>query len=297
MPAQVKFVPERQLIHIIAQVRSIKLCYEHCDYANTANFFMTESPFANHLLLAFCCIWMSIFTPVNAEEIESLAVNDDAEIDILHIGEFGHTALIWFACNQGEETAEFATARNMVDLGYQTFFPDMLSAHFLSPTASNIGKVPVDEVVQVIQHIIEESDTKQLFLVAGARAAVPVLKGLADTRVKAMPQLKGALLITPRINKATPVPGSEPVYIDAIGHSRHPIRVLEGERTPNRWGLAHLKQSMSRSGSMVSTDLIKGVRGFFYLREDKTADEEQATQDLHHLIDSNIQLIRAGNNE
>ena len=256
---------------------------------------MTKSPTVHRLLLLLCYVLMMAITPLRAEEIESLVVSEDAEIDILHIGEFGQTALIWFACNQGEETAEFNTARDLVALGYQTFFPDMLSAHFLSPTASNIGKVPTQEVASVIQHIIEESQASQVFLVGGARAAVPVLKGLAEPEVIALTQLKGALLITPRINKSTPVPGSEPVYIDAIGHSRHPIRVLEGERTPNRWGLPYLKQRLSESGSQVSTDLIKGVRGFFYLRNDKTPAEEQSTLDLHHIIDSNIKLLRTAN--
>lgn len=256
---------------------------------------MTQSPSVHPLILLLCYAFIMVITPLRAEEIESLVVSEDAEIDILHIGEFGQTALIWFACNQGEETAEFSTARDMVELGYQTFFPDMLSAHFLSPNPSNIGQVPRDEVVKVIQHIIEESEADQVFLVAGARAAVPVLKGLAEPDVIAMTPLMGALLITPRINKSTPVPGSEPVYIDAIGHSKHPIRVLEGERTPNRWGLPHLKQRLSESGSPVSTALIKGVRGFFYLRNDKTPLEEQSTRDLHHIIDSNIQLLRTAN--
>jgi hypothetical protein len=256
---------------------------------------MTESSFAQQLFLLFCLAIVIIIKPVKAEEIESLVVSEDAEIDILHIGEFGDTALIWFACNQGEETAEFETARKMVELGYQTFFPDMLSAHFLSPTASNIGKVPPDEVASVIKHIIEESRAEQIFLVGGARAAVPVLKGLAHADIQSLTQLNGALLLTPRINKSTPVPGSEPIYIDAIGHSRHPIRVLEGERTPNRWGLPYLQQRLSESGSPVSTALIKGVRGFFYLRNDKTPVEEQSTHDLHHIIDSNIQFLRTVN--
>ncbi len=256
---------------------------------------MTVFSTLKRLFLLLNLLIILILPSVQAEEIESLVLSEDAEIDILHIGEFGSTALIWFACNQGEETAEFETARNLVALGYQTFFPDMLSAHFLSPTASNVGKVPPKEVAKVIQHIIEESDAKRIYLVGGARAAVPVLKGLAEKEIKSEARINGALLITPRINKLTPVPGSEPVYIDAIGHSLHPIRVLEGERTPNRWGLPYLKQQLASSGSTVSTALIKGVRGFFYLRNDKTAAEERATQELHQIIDTNIQQLGVSN--
>jgi hypothetical protein len=35
------------------------------------------------------------------------------------------------------------------------------------------------------------------------------------------------------------------------------------------------------------------VRGFFYLRNDKTPAEENATQNLHNIIDKNIQQLGA----
>ena len=106
-------------------------------------------------------------------------------------------------------------------------------------------------------------------------------------------RLQGALLITPRILAKKPEPGSDPVYIREAGLSRHPIRILEGERTPNRWGLPHLTASLSRSGSAVDSDLIKGVRGFFYLRGDKTAQEIKMTAQLDRIIHENIQIMRA----
>jgi len=118
---------------------------------------------------------------------------------------------------------------------------------------------------------------------------VPVIRGLADPRIKnAQSKLRGALLITPRINKKTPQPGSEPVYIDEVGASVHPIRILEGERTPNRWGLPHLGNALARSGSEVSSGLIEGVRGYFYLRDDQTEAEIEMTQNLDRLIHDNI---------
>ncbi len=227
-----------------------------------------------------------------AEASSSIIIDDDIEIDILHIGESANTAIIWFACNQGDETAEFEAARAMTSLGYQFYFPDMLSAHFLSPTPSNIARVPVDEIETVIIDLLDSTDASQVYLIGGARAAVPVLKALASEAIKQrQSKLKGALLITPRINRKKPEPGGEPVYIEAVGHSLHPIRVLEGERTPNRWGLPFLQQSLSQAGSPVSTELIKGVRGFFYLRGDKTPDEETMTAQLPSLIHDNLQKI------
>ena len=222
----------------------------------------------------------------------TLEIDDDIEIEILKIGPPAHVSIIWFACNQGDETAEFKTARKLISKGYQVYFPDMLSAHFLSPTPSNIAQVPTDEISKVIQHIMRETDSSQIYLIGGARAAVPVLKGLSDIKIKSEDKrLKGALLITPRINTKTPEPGAEPVYITEAGLSTHPLLILEGERTPNRWGLPHLIETLSKSGSKVQSDLIKGVRGFFYLRSEKTPEEIEMTNKLDQIIDTNLKKL------
>lgn len=222
----------------------------------------------------------------------TLELEDDVEVDIRVVGEASPVALIWFACHQGDESPEVDVARKLAGQGYQTFFPDMLSAHLLSSTRSNISRIPKTEVVSAIDFILKNSRSPRIYLIGGARAAVPVLKGLSDKRVQqAENRLKGALLITPRINKKNPQPGVEPVYVDAVGLSTQPIRILEGERTPNRWGLPHLKKHMAKSGSVVSSDLIKGVRGFFYLREEKTQQEQLMSEKLDQIIHQNLKLV------
>lgn len=232
----------------------------------------------------------SVTTIGLADSSSSLELDNDIEIDIRQFGAEASIGIIWFACNQGEDSIEFATARKLVGQGYQIYFPDMLSAHFLSPLPSNIARVPAQEVAAVIKHIVKTTSAEQVYLVAGARAAVPVIRGLASPDLQQPgSKLKGALLITPRINKKTPEPGSEPVYIDETGLSIHPLMVLEGERTPNRWGLPHLVAALSKSGSRVKTDLIKGVRGYFYLRNDQNATEVEMTRKLDVLIHDSIQ--------
>ncbi len=241
-------------------------------------------------LLLLCLPW----DMPRAEGSSWLELDDDIEIEIRHFGAAAPIGLIWFACNQGEDSVEFSTARKLAEQGYRIYFPDMLSAHFLSPLPSNIARVPADEVAQVVLHILDTTDAASIYLVAGARAAVPVIRGLADSRLhRPTSRLKGALLITPRINKKTPEPGAEPVYIDETGHSIHPLVVLEGERTPNRWGLPHLTAALSRSGSLVTTDLIAGVRGYFYLRNDQTEVEIEMTNNLDRLIDDNLRKFES----
>jgi len=252
---------------------------------------------AFHRSLAYCVSVLLLATlafTARAESRATLEINDEIEIDIVTFGEPAKTGIIWFACRQGEDAIEFAIARRLASKGYQIYFPDMLSAHFQSSLPSNIARIPAAEVVAVIEHIIDNTSAERLFLLAGARAAVPVIRGLADKKLQQMDsKLKGALLITPRIYKTTPDPGSEPVYIDEAGLSIHPILVLEGERTPNRWGLPHLAATLKKSGSRVQTDLIDGVRGYFYLRDYQTPAEREMTRQLDTLIHDNLQKLGA----
>ena len=66
-------------------------------------------------------------------------------------------------------------------------------------------------------------------------------------------QLKGVILLYPRLNASAPEPGKDPVYIDAVGKTKTPIAILEGSKTPNSWALAGLKEQLEAGGSVVTT--------------------------------------------
>ncbi len=240
------------------------------------------------ILLLLAPLWS------NADDRFSIELDDETEVDVMHVDNpEAPRAVIWFLCNQGEETEEFRVARRMAGRGWQFYFPDMLSAHFLSPTPSNIARIPGEETAAVINRLLQQTKAEKVYLVGGGRAALPVLKALArpSVRREASGKLVGALLLTPRITARTPVPGEEPVYDTSVGQSRHPLRVLEGERTPNRWGLPHLGKALGRSGSPVSSGLIPGVRGFFWLREDRSPEEQQQLETFDRLIENNLNKL------
>lgn len=252
------------------------------------------------LLLILCAVLgLSLSSRVLAEENDfiTIEVNDEVEVEIQQIGKTGRVSLIWFTCNQGETSVEYTTALELAKVGYQVYLPDMLSAHFLPPTPSNIATLEPLEMSQIINQIIALNPKAEYFLIGAARGAVPVLKALAAPELKHKPAIKGALLITPRITAESPEPGMDPVYIPEAGQSIVPIKILEGSRTPNRWGLPHLAETLSQSGSRVDTALIPGVRGFFYLRNDKNAAEKNMTELLDHTIFEHIESMRQATND
>ena len=67
-----------------------------------------------------------------------------------------------------------------------------------------------------------------------------------------------------------------------------PLLVLEGERTPNRWGVKHLTAALAQGGSHVHAKLIPDVRGYFFKREDANMPEEVVTTQLAGLIKASL---------
>ena len=229
-------------------------------------------------------------TYATANDNVSITVAEDVEVDISVYPSKGKTVLLWLACNEGSEGAETRAAKKLTEQGIEIWFPDLLSAHFLPQAPSSIYTIPGEEIAQIIDRVFEAHPDSAIYLVAGGRAAAPLLCGAvaweqhhSDSR-----PLAGAILLYPRLNLLDIEPGKEPVYIEAVGQAKLPIVILEGERTPNRWGLPHLTGKMKQGTPFVHSDLIPKVRGYFYTRPNKTADESAMTEKLHELIATHL---------
>lgn len=235
---------------------------------------------------------MLVVVPTHAfaNENISITVAEDIEVDINVFPAEDKTVLLWLACNEGSEGAETRAAKKLVEQGIEIWFPDLLSAHFLPQAPSSIYTIPGEEIAKIIDRVFETHPDSAIYLVAGGRATAPLLRGAvaweqhhANSRT-----LAGAILLYPRLNLRDIEPGKEPVYIEAVGQAKLPIVILEGERTPNRWGLPHLTDKLKQGTPFVHSDLIPKVRGYFYTRPNKTADESAMMEKLHELIATHL---------
>ncbi|MDH5394088.1 MAG: hypothetical protein OEY11_12940, partial [Gammaproteobacteria bacterium] len=222
-------------------------------------------------------------------EVVSLHVTEDIDVDINIYAADGKKVLLWLACNEGRQGAETHTAERLASQGIEVWLPDFLTAHFLPQGPSSIFKVAAEEVAAVIDVIYKKHAEKKLYLLAGGRASTALLRGIVEWE-KQNPDntLGGALLLYPRLNLLEPVPGTEPVYIKAVGQSKLPVLILEGEHTPNRWGLAHLSSRFALSADSVDYELLPRVRGYFYTRPDKTEAEQALSKKLPDIIKTQL---------
>ena len=234
-----------------------------------------------------------LVSSVQANEIKTIET-DDADIEVRVFPAKGNRLLLGFPCDEGRSIAEEKTAISLADDGIEVWMPDMLSGFMLPKVKSSLASISTDTLTAIIDEAMKTG--KQVYLIASGPDTELVLRAASkwealvnesdinskqDSEKK---QLAGAVLMFPRLFKETPVPGKIPEYVDAVGTTRLPIMLLEGGRTPNRWGINTLSKELQKSGSKVTAKVIPKVRGYFFKRQDTNRSEDVVTSQMAGLI-------------
>ncbi|MEJ2330727.1 MAG: hypothetical protein P8Z33_12910 [Gammaproteobacteria bacterium] len=161
--------------------------------------------------------------------------------------------------------------------------------YMLPKTRSSIYNIPSEGLYRVMERAMETG--KKVFLIASGPDTELVLRVANEWEAKhdGAAGLAGVVLMFPRLNEGKPEPGKEPEYVEAVGKTKEvPLLLLEGERTPNRWGVKHLTTALAAGGSHVHAKLIPDVRGYFFKRQDANMPEEVVTTQLAGLIKASL---------
>lgn len=217
-----------------------------------------------------------------AKEIRTIE-SSDTEIDIRIFPAKGDTLLLGFPCDEGKSIAEEKTAMSLAEDGIEVWMPDMLSGFMLPKVRSSLSHISTESLTAIINEATKTG--KKVYLIASGPDTELILRGASQWEANDKhTKLAGAVLMFPRLFKDSPVPGEVPEYQDAVGKTHLPILLLEGERTPNRWGLNTLSHELQKSGSAVKSKVIPNVRGYFFKRKDANRSEDVVTSQMAGLI-------------
>jgi hypothetical protein len=236
-------------------------------------------------LIVLLFSWFVVATA--SDEIVAFTADDETEVDVRIFKAEGDQLLLGFACDQGLSISEEKTAKILAKGGIEVWMPDMLSAYMLPKVRSSLSEIPTNGLIKILEKA--KKTNKQVYLIASGPDTELVLR-LAQEWEKTHPDslLSGVVLMFPRLNKQKPVPGQPPEYQDAVGKTKSPIMLLEGERTPNRWGVGHLTTALKKGGSTVYAKLIPDVRGYFFKRKDPNVPENLVTSQMSGLIKASL---------
>ena len=233
-------------------------------------------------LSLFAVIGSASINPVLAKEIKTIEAGD-TEIDVRIFPAKGNILLLGFPCDEGKSLAEEKTASSLAEDGIEVWMPDLLSGFMLPKVRSSLSQISTESLVAIINEATKTG--KKVYLIASGPDTELILRGASHWESnEENTALSGAVLMFPRLFKDSPVPGEMPKYQDAVGKTRLPILLLEGERTPNRWGLNTLSHELEKNGSKVKTKVIPNVRGYFFKRKDANRSEDVVTSQMAGLI-------------
>jgi hypothetical protein len=229
---------------------------------------------------------------VQAKVIKNIET-DDADVEVRVFPAEGDVLLLGFPCDEGKSVAEEKTANSLAEDGIEVWMPDMLGSLMLPKVRSSLESIPTQSIISIISEALKTG--KKVYLIASGPDTELILRAASEWEAEGHEPVAGAILMFPRLFKGTPVPGEIPEYVDAVGKTKLPIMLLEGGRTPNRWGLNTLSHELQKSGSEVISKVIPKVRGYFFKRQDANRSEDVVTSQMAGLI--KVSLFYLGENE
>ena len=240
------------------------------------------------ILLSMALLTLSL--AAQAKSVKTITVNPDTDVDVRVFEANGDSLLLGFPCDEGSNITEEKTGQSLAEDGVEVWMPDFLSAFMLPNLRSSLGQIPDDSLMAIIEAAVATG--KKVYLISSGPYARLLLRAAAKWEKTHDKPLAGAVLIFPRLFKGEPEPGKAPQYVDAVGATKLPIMLLEGGHTPNRWGLAPLRQALQKGGSKVITKIIPEIRGHLFSGKDKNRTEEVVTSQMAGLIKVSLFYIQ-----
>jgi hypothetical protein len=181
----------------------------------------------------------------------------------------GDRLLLWVSYERGRTAAEISGAEALAAAGMEVWSLDPTSSYFLPQLARSMDVVPVDDLVDWMQ--AARASGKQVTIYAVARAAVPVLRGLAALE----PAQRAAIcvmLMYPNIYREAE-PLAEPDYLDFGSLQGVRILILQPRRSAATPWLPGRVEALEMQGATVSAVILENLRENFWARETPTEFE------------------------
>jgi hypothetical protein len=181
----------------------------------------------------------------------------------------GQRLLLWVSYERGRAAPEARAAEALAAAGMEVWSLDPVNSYFLPQLPRSMDAVPVEDVAEWLGAALETG--KQVWVYAVARAAVPVLRGLAALPAEARPKVC-VLLMYPNIYREAE-PLAEAEYLDFGSLERARIRILQPRRSAATPWLEARMEALRKQGAEVSAAILENLRENFWAREAPTEFE------------------------
>lgn len=186
----------------------------------------------------------------------------------------GGRLLLWFASERGLAPEEIQAARDLAARGTEVWQIDLVNALFLPQVPRSLDGIRHDDIASVYKQA--RVTEKKIIVYATGRAAVPVLKGLANRHAC-------VLLMYPNFySRADALAGADYLSFDGLGGLD--VMLLQPRRSAAAPWVSEQLAALSANGARVSLRMLEKLREGFWRREDATAFELEQGRRLADLM-------------
>lgn len=192
----------------------------------------------------------------------------------------GARRLLWVPSEQGLSEPEHRAAQQLAKQGTEVWLLDLTHAYFLPQLPSSMDAVSPQDLADWLRAAL--ADGKGVTLYAVARAAVPVLRAVAQLEPAQRTRLC-VLLMHPNLYAVTE-PLAEPGYLEMGDLSGLRMRLLQPRRSAATPWLPGQLAHLALQGAAVSHVMLENLRETYWARETPTEFEVAESQRMDTML-------------
>lgn len=252
---------------------------------------------AHYFRIIFLFYTLCIVFPISAiaAQTHTIQINNNQEIEFSYqqpSKKSGDTLLLVIPSEYGIQKAETNLLETLPIQNIEVWVCNLLESYFLPNTASNLEKIPENDIQQIIEKLHKKTNKNIIILTTG-RGSIPVLRALASWPSKiSPPYLSGLILMHPKLFTKTPSPGLVAEAMPSVKNTNQLIYFIQPNQSPFWWNRNISLSGLQQSGSDVFIHSLKNIRNRYYFRADATDYEQQLATQFPHLIYNAINQIK-----
>ena len=251
------------------------------------------------LFYAILFLYMMIGTASAAvvfTEIEVPIESQDLSVKIINSNSKGNSLIIWVAPGFGTHKRAMDTSIKLSNDGVEIWHVDLAESLFLPKSTTTMRQLDGKYLAGLVEYAHKKTK-KKITLLTRSYGAIPVLRAMRIWQVKnkkikpADFYLQGAILFSPELYSKVPELGLEPEFVNIVDATNMPLMIYQGEKRNNRWQVKKLLKRLEANEAQVYFNLLKGVNGIFYSKDNKLSTLRQLER-MPKKIKSTIRLLK-----
>ena len=208
------------------------------------------------------------------EDKLGLELPSGQDIEIKRFGTAVKSLLLWLPSEHGIRKSHEIHARALARHGHQVWLVNLHESYFVERSRNSIGRFPLEDVVAIIDAATEATNAG-VILVSSQRGAQLALIAAREWQLQhpGRADIRGALLMHAYLYEARPDIGKAANYLPITAATNLPVYLLDTQYSTKSAHIRDLAEALGVGGSQVYTQVLTGVQGGFFARDEDTLSE------------------------